>query len=190
MRPARQPASCRPKGTTVCHPCRPALTASLRLPSFSSGPRPTPHITGLYRVYQSATPGSRAKGRARSPLGIALSGSLPPLDRFGLRGHEVARRRRAWFMSPCPSLDLPKNVPGSGREIVLNGNPRFGTPARPTETECPQRPHIQFHDQTPESRTGSASGAAILLGRSLRHSRPLPPMNPVTCHSGAGECAV
>jgi len=30
----------------------------------------------------------------------------------------------------------------------------------------------------------------IPIGRSLRHSQPLPPINPVTCHSGGEECAV
>ena len=42
----------------------------------------------------------------------------------------------------------------------------------------------------PVSCLGSTSAATILLGRSLRHSQPLPPINPVTCHSGAEECAV
>ena len=40
------------------------------------------------------------------------------------------------------------------------------------------------------NHTGSTSARTILLGRSLRHSQPLPPINPVTCHSGAEECAV
>ena len=142
---------------------------------------------GGVAIRRAVVPRGRRPFRA-VPSAFGILGRCPRLKHYAASRLHTGMRPAPTDRNTFPSRCLRQIIEYGCPAILTDppGVPRFSGPCH---SGLNNRGPLHHHYRS-NNHTGSTSAATILLGRSLRHSQPLPPINPVTCHLRAEECAV